>query len=151
MLFGHNFSICKNVWCKICLTIVSYSTTDINLAFVEAWGAWKLHDPGRSKVDKLWSFCTVVSLLYYCWCYNLLHHFTSLFPILNSLLLLLYLTFMAFLTTSLVLAARSSDPNNYSRGIDRFRLFCEIVTLLWVMVNLVIDIASEISDVHYTQ
>ena len=58
---------------------------------------------------------------------------------------------MAFLTTSLVLAARSSDPNDYSRRTDMFRLVCEIITLLWIVVNLGIHVALEIFDVHLTQ
>ena len=59
---------------------------------------------------------------------------------LSSLFLVFYLLFMAFLTTSLVLAARSSDPNDYSDPLDKFRLFCEIVTILWVaVINIILE------------
>ena len=52
----------------------------------------------------------------------------------------LYLLFMAFLTTSLVLAARSSgDPSQYESPLDWFRLFCEIVTLVWILLDLVLE------------
>lgn len=57
-----------------------------------------------------------------------------------SMLFSLYLLFMLFLTTSLVLAARSSDPSQYNNPVDRFRLFCEIITLIWVLVDLVLEI-----------
>ena len=43
---------------------------------------------------------------------------------------------MAFLTTSLVLAARSDDPSHYNDPLDGFRLFSEVVTLLWVLFDL---------------
>ena len=51
----------------------------------------------------------------------------------------LYLLFMAFLTTSLVLAARISDPSQYESPLDWFRLFCEIVTLVWILLDLVLE------------
>ena len=47
---------------------------------------------------------------------------------------------MAFLTSSLVLAARSSDPSRYDSSLDWFRLFCEVVTILWVFYDLVLEI-----------
>ena len=47
---------------------------------------------------------------------------------------------MAFLTTSLVLAARTTDPSEYDEPLDWFRLTCEIVTLLWILVDLVLEI-----------
>ena len=46
---------------------------------------------------------------------------------------------MTFLTTSLVLAARSTDPSQYDDGLDWFRLGCEAVTLLWVLVDLALE------------
>ena len=52
----------------------------------------------------------------------------------------LYLLFMAFLTSSLVLAARSSDPSQYDSPLDWFRLFCEVVTILWVFYDLVLEL-----------
>ena len=56
------------------------------------------------------------------------------------LLLLLYLLFMTFLTTSLVLAAKSTDPSQYDNDLDWFRLFCEVVTLLWVLMDLGLEV-----------
>ena len=47
---------------------------------------------------------------------------------------------MTFLTTSLVLAARSTDPSQYDDGLDWLRLFCEVVTLLWVLVDLGLEV-----------
>ena len=62
-------------------------------------------------------------------------------PLLSlRLLFSLYLLFMTFLTTSLVLAARSTDPSQYDEGLDWFRLFCEVVTLLWVLVDLGLEV-----------
>ena len=51
----------------------------------------------------------------------------------------LYLLFMVFLTTALVLAARSGDPNEYDDSLDWFRLFCEVVTLLWILYDLTLE------------
>ena len=51
-----------------------------------------------------------------------------------------YLLFMAFLTTSLVLAARNGEPGQYDSPLDRFRIFCEVVTLLFVFYDLVLEI-----------
>ena len=47
---------------------------------------------------------------------------------------------MTFLTISLVLAARSTDPSQYDEGLDWFRLFCEVVTRLWVLVDLGLEV-----------
>ena len=58
----------------------------------------------------------------------------------NRMLFAFYLGFMAFLTTSLVLAARSGDPSQYGNPLDWFRLFCEIVTLLFVFYDLALEI-----------
>ena len=63
-------------------------------------------------------------------------HFCPYFRLLFSL----YLLFMTFLTTSLVLAAKSTDPNVYADGLDWFRLICEIITLIWVLVHLGLEI-----------
>ena len=46
---------------------------------------------------------------------------------------------MAFLTTSLVLAARDGDPRQYNTPLDRFRIFCEVVTLLFVFYDLALE------------
>ena len=51
----------------------------------------------------------------------------------------LYLLFMAFLTTSLVLAARDGNPRQYNTPLNRFRIFCEVVTLLFVFYDLALE------------
>ena len=51
-----------------------------------------------------------------------------------------YILFMVFLTISLVLAARSRDPSQYDRPLDHFRLFCEVVTLIFVLYDLALEI-----------
>ena len=58
----------------------------------------------------------------------------------HRMLFSFYLLFMAFLTTSLVLGARSGDPSQYDSPLDHFRLFCEIVTLLFVLYDLALEI-----------
>ena len=54
----------------------------------------------------------------------------------------LYLLFLTILTTSLVLAARSGDPSQYDRPLDHFRLFCEVVTLIFVLYDLALEIGQ---------
>lgn len=67
----------------------------------------------------------------------LVFHMYILF--LCRMLFSLYLLFMAFLTTALVLAARDGDPSEYDRSLDWFRLFCEVVTLLWILFDLTLE------------
>ena len=52
----------------------------------------------------------------------------------------MYLTFMAFLTTALALAAKLVDPRDYSMPTHGFRLFCEIVTFIWIIVTVGLEI-----------
>ena len=58
----------------------------------------------------------------------------------HRMLFSFYLLFMAFLTTSLVLGAGSRDPSQYDSPLDHFRLFCEIVTLLFILYDLALEI-----------
>ena len=52
-----------------------------------------------------------------------------------------YLIFLAFLTTAFVLgAARAGSPSEYNQPLDWFRLFCEIVVLLLIMVDILFEI-----------
>ena len=63
---------------------------------------------------------------------------------------MMYLTFMAFLTTALVLAAEVVDPTDYSTStyeLNGFRLFCEIVTFIWIIAT----IGVEFRDFFFTQ
>ena len=64
-----------------------------------------------------------------------------------SFVFILYLVFMTALTTALVLAARSSDPRDYSQQADGLRLFCEIYSLI---VGVVIGIFEELNDLYET-
>jgi len=62
----------------------------------------------------------------------------------------MYLAFMAFLTIALALAAKVADPRDYSTAtheLNGFRLFCEILAIIWIIA----DIGIEISDFVYTQ
>ena len=52
-----------------------------------------------------------------------------------------YLIFLAFLTTTFVLgAARAGSPSEYNQPLDWFRLFCEIVVLLLIFVDIMLEI-----------
>ena len=52
-----------------------------------------------------------------------------------------YLIFLAFLTTTFVLgAARAGSPSEYNQPLDWFRLFCEIVVLLLIIVDIMLEI-----------
>ena len=64
-----------------------------------------------------------------------------------SFALILYLVFLMALTSALVLAARSSDPRDYSRPVDWFRLFCEIYCFI---VGVVIGVFEELNDLYKT-
>lgn len=44
--------------------------------------------------------------------------------------------FMALLTATLVLAAKSRDPSDYTQDTDWARLSLEVVIILWVILDL---------------
>jgi len=59
---------------------------------------------------------------------------------LPRLLFVLYLLFLVCLTSSLTLASKISDPREYHSGWDGLRLFCEIMSLLYLTVVAVLNI-----------
>ena len=58
----------------------------------------------------------------------------SIWCTLCRLLFALYLVFLVCLTSSLTLASKTSDPREYHGGWDGLRLFCEIMSLLYITV-----------------
>ena len=58
------------------------------------------------------------------------------------ILLIAYLLFFGLLTLSLVLAAEEEHPSAYNKPVDWFRLLCEVIVILGVLV----DIIGEIVD-----
>ena len=59
---------------------------------------------------------------------------------LPRLLFAIYLLFLLCLTSSLTLASKTSDPREYHSGWDGLRLFCEIMSLLYIIVVVVLNI-----------
>jgi len=59
---------------------------------------------------------------------------------LPRLLFVLYLLFLVCLTSSLTLASKTSDPREYHSGWDGLRLFCEIMSFLYLTVVAVLNI-----------
>ena len=55
------------------------------------------------------------------------------------LLFVIFLVFMASLTASLVLAARSSDPTHYHGVAGGLQGFCEALTLLYILLGAAIN------------
>ena len=61
---------------------------------------------------------------------------------LYSVLLTVYLLFFGILTLSLVLAAGKQEPSTYDTPLDSFRLFCEVIIILGVLVDLLGEIVD---------
>ena len=50
-----------------------------------------------------------------------------------------FVLYLGLLITALLLAATSKDPKKYPQSIDRFRGFCEVLTVLCTLVYLVLE------------
>ena len=57
----------------------------------------------------------------------------------SRLLFIMYLAFLVCLTSSLTLASKTSDSREYHSGWDFLRLFCEIMSLLYITVVAVLN------------
>ena len=65
---------------------------------------------------------------------------TSYAPMnLHRLLFVLNVLFLMCLTSSLTLASKTSDPRKYYGGWDSLRLFCEIMSLLYLTLVAVLN------------
>ena len=51
-----------------------------------------------------------------------------------------FVFFLALFVTALVLAAISKDPRKYPQSVDQFRAFCEILTIIFAVVYLVLEL-----------
>ena len=48
--------------------------------------------------------------------------------------------FLVFLTVAFVLGVNKSNPGDYSQPLDGFRLFCEVMVLLMIIIDIVLEI-----------
>ena len=53
-----------------------------------------------------------------------------------------FLLFLLFFTTALVLGAREGNPSDYNGSLNGFRLFCEVMALLYIIVDIVLEVAE---------
>ena len=84
-------------------------------------------------MEALWSESISVSI--YIVYYNKMH-----IVVFSRIPFVTYLFFLAFLTTAFVLGStKAGSPSEYSQPIDGFRLFCEIVVLLLIIIEIVIE------------
>ena len=53
-----------------------------------------------------------------------------------------YMIFLVFLTVALVLGVNKSNPGpgDYSQPLDGIRLFCEVMVLLMIIIDIVLEI-----------
>lgn len=51
-----------------------------------------------------------------------------------------YMIFLAFLTVAFVLGVNKSNPGDYSQPLDGFRLFCEVIVFLMIIIDIVLEI-----------
>ena len=66
---------------------------------------------------------------------------SQIFIFYYSFPLLMFLLFLVFFTIALVLAAREQNPSNYNHGsLDAFRLFCEIVSIVYLIGDVVLEV-----------
>ena len=93
------------------------------------------HDTFRSLIKLKWKlYGWKLYLLADVLVYGIIPSFFS-----HRIVLLLYLFFLTILTISLTLAADVEDPSIYSTNLDMFRLFCEVVVLLGILVDIVVE------------
>ena len=71
--------------------------------------------------------------------YIYIHNALCMSMHLPRLLFAIYLLFLLCLTSSLTLASTTSDPRKYHGGWDGLRLFCEIMSLLYLTVVAVLN------------
>jgi hypothetical protein len=59
-----------------------------------------------------------------------------MFLVLFSAQAILYTVFLALLSYALIYGATREDPRKYDGSADNFRLFCEVLSIVFVMVYL---------------
>ncbi len=61
---------------------------------------------------------------------------------LYSVLLTVYLLFFGLLTVALVLATDEEEPSTYDTPLAKFRLFCEVIVILGVLLDFIGEIVD---------
>ena len=60
---------------------------------------------------------------------------------------IIYIIFLIFITTAFALGAtRAGSPSEYNQPLDWFRLFCEIVVFLMIIITIVVQIVEIMWD-----
>ena len=54
----------------------------------------------------------------------------------------MYVIYLIVMSISLLLAAPSRDPRKYSTSVDKFRAFCETVTVLFAVAYLILEMSQ---------